>query len=59
MVVEDPGRAGRSAGSQRAPTGAAGFGMQTPAGSGRHLMMASLETGWDASLVGAGALVSG
>jgi len=32
--------------------GAAGFGMQTPAGSGRHLQDVSLEPGWDASLVG-------
>jgi len=32
--------------------GAAGFGIETPAGSGRHLMTASLEPGWDASLVG-------
>jgi len=31
--------------------GAAGFGMETPAGSGRHLISAKLEPGWDASLV--------
>ena len=32
--------------------GAAGFGMETPAGSGRHLHDVSLEDNWDASLVG-------
>jgi len=32
--------------------GAVGFGMKTSAGSGRHLRDASLESGWDASLVG-------
>ena len=32
--------------------GAHGFGVQTPAGSGRHLKDVSLESGWDASLVG-------
>ncbi|MBC8875582.1 MAG: hypothetical protein H8E44_39650, partial [Planctomycetes bacterium] len=32
--------------------GAAGFGMETPAGSGRHLDDVSLEPGWDDSLVG-------
>jgi len=32
--------------------GAHGFGMDTPAGSGRHLHDASLELGWDDSLVG-------
>ena len=32
--------------------GAQGFGIQTPAGSGRHLEDVSLEPGWDASLVG-------
>ena len=32
--------------------GAAGFGMETPAGSGRHLQDVSLEPGWDDSLVG-------
>ena len=32
--------------------GAAGFGMETPAGSGRHLITAPLKPGWDASLVG-------
>ena len=32
--------------------GAAGFGMETPAGSGRHLMTASLGPGGDASMVG-------
>lgn len=31
--------------------GAAGFGMDTPAGSGRHLHDVSLEDNWDASLV--------
>lgn len=31
--------------------GAAGFGMETPAGSGRHLRDTALEDGWDASLV--------
>jgi len=31
--------------------GAAGFGMETPAGSGRHLMNVKLEPGWDAALV--------
>jgi len=32
--------------------GAAGFGMETPAGSGRHLHDVSLEDNWDALLVG-------
>ena len=32
--------------------GAAGFGMDTPAGSGRHLRDVSLKLDWDASLVG-------
>jgi len=32
--------------------GAHGFGMETPAGSGRHLDDVALESGWDASLVG-------
>lgn len=32
--------------------GAAGFGMYTPAGSGRHVQDASLEPGWDDALVG-------
>jgi len=32
--------------------GAHGFGMDTPAGSGRHLLDTSLEPGWDAALVG-------
>jgi len=32
--------------------GAAGFGMETPAGSGRHLRDVSLEAGWDQALVG-------
>jgi hypothetical protein len=31
---------------------AVGFGMETPAGSGRHLQEVSLEPNWDASLVG-------
>ena len=32
--------------------GAAGFGIDTPAGSGRHLQDVSLKPDWDASLVG-------
>ena len=32
--------------------GAAGFGMESPAGSGRHLRDVSLEAGWDEALVG-------
>ena len=32
--------------------GAAGYGMETPAGSGRHLEGLSLEPGWDQALVG-------
>lgn len=32
--------------------GAAGFGIDTAAGSGRHWQNVSLEPGWDASLVG-------
>lgn len=48
--------AAQDAAADKAPLpiipGAHGFGIQTPAGSGRHLMMASLGTGWDASLVG-------
>jgi len=32
--------------------GAKGFGMETPAGSGRHLADVSLKPDWDASLVG-------
>jgi len=32
--------------------GAHGFGMETPAGSGRHLDRAKLQPGWDKALVG-------